>query len=633
MLGNKENLRRKLSNPKTYAFTDNWLNRFNLLNTKLGEILFRPNKHFFLRIKLLVIFALLTLASMVYRNQFQFGFGSTLLNNNYIKKLVIPAKRGEIISSDGQSLAWSTIQIDLVAKNTGLIIDNGNILNSFSKILNLSSEELLQKLRGGDPSPTLANNLSQATISQLNNDSSLTNFFSLNTYQKRYHKPDIEGLAGILGYLGLPSTITENNQPTGKTGLELQYQDYLAGVDGYQQLLTDSSGNVQKQLNDILPSDGFNIHSTINLKLQSKLEEIIRNWSQKAKESGGSGRAVMMASNPKNGNILALANLPGYDLNAFSQGNNEKISAYLQDPNLPLLNRAFSGLYPSGSIIKPMYALLGLDLGIIDTNTTINDQGKITITNQYNSDLSEVFYGYNRNGLGLVDVVEAIAKSSDIFFYYLAGGGDGHRGIGANRMLDFLHFLGLDQKTGISNSETIPDLPVVDDQWTLGDSYNLGIGQGNFLTTPIQMLRMVNGLANGGLIEPLNLVNNVTNTDGNEIVKIRNKENRVEIPNHNLPVVLSGMRKAVEYLKFDQYIGVSSAGKTGTAETVTARQPNDVITVKPHSWYIGFAPFENPEISVVALFEQSGEGGSFAAPATRDLMQYYFSSGFKDHQD
>lgn len=617
---------RRLEYQKKYNFIDNWLNRFNLLNSKLGEILFKPSKSFFSRINFIIIIILVSLSIMIYRNQFQIGFNNVLLNNNYIKKVIIPAKRGDIISSDGQSLASSIVQTDLLASNSLKLASSPNLLDIYSKILKVSISDLQTRLIGDSATPILAENISQSTINQIFSESALINTYTLKQNQIRIHQTGIEGLASILGYLGLPETLTDNNQPLGITGLELQYQDYLAGVNGYQQLLTNSNGSTQKQLNDVEPSEGFNLQTTINYQLQLKLEEVIRNWSAKAKESGGSGRAVMIVSNPQNGNILALANLPGYDLNAFSRSDNDKINSYLQDPNLPLLNRAYSGLYPSGSIIKPIYALLGLNLGLIDSNTTINDQGKIVVTNQFNSDLSEIFYGYNRNGLGIVNVVDAIAKSSDIFFYYLAGGGDGHRGIGASKMLEFLHFLGIDKPTGISSNETVPTLPIVDERWTLGDSYNLGIGQGNFLTTPIQMLRMVNGLANNGIIEPLNIINNITNVDGNEVIKINNKENKVEIPSENLNIVLSGMRKMVGFLDFDQYLGVTSGGKTGTAETVTARQPSDTITVKPHSWYIGFAPFEDPEISVVALFEQSGEGAFFAAPATREFMQYYFNN-------
>ena len=362
--------------------------------------------------------------------------------------------------------------------------------------------------------------------------------------------------------------------------------------------------------------------------------------------ASGSKRAAGVALDPRTGEVLASVSLPSYDSNLFSKGiSDADYQNLLSNPGQPLFNKAENGAYPSGSIIKPFGASAALQEGIITPATTIEDAGKIVLPNKYDPAHPSTYYGWERtNGLGFVNVVSAIARSSDIFFYEVMGG-----------YTDFLHYLGVDkltsyyQKYGLGSKSGI-DLPseaagrvptpswkkkLSGEGWFTGDTYNISVGQGDLLVSPLQMASALGVIANGGTLYKPHLVTKVVDANGKTIQDVKPEIVRSGfISPQNLATVRQGMLGAVNdsngtaCCKIKTEVPVQVAAKTGTAETVVHDVGNGGINQSlPHAWFEAFAPYANPKIVIVIIVEHSGEGAEYAAPAAREILQWYFTQG------
>jgi penicillin-binding protein 2 len=347
------------------------------------------------------------------------------------------------------------------------------------------------------------------------------------------------------------------------------------------------------------------------------------------------GVAIVM--NPNNGEILSMVSLPTYDNNLFARGiRPTDFSALNQDPDRPLLNHAITGMYPPGSVYKLSSAAGALQEGVIDISDSIFCSGIMYLPNRFfpdDPDLAQPFYCWFRPGHGPLNVVEGIAQSSDIFFYKLDGGfGDFPTPLGQALASEYMRLFGYGTASGVDlpgeANGLVPDPRwkqlTLNEQWTTGDTYNMAIGQGFVLATPLQVLNTTATVANGGtLYRPrfakaiVNASGTVTNTIEPQIIR------KLPIDPENIAIVQQGMRGAVTHgTAWNVNLAdVTVAGKTGTAEFFGPRIRGQLPT---HAWFTAYAPYENPEVAVVVFVYGGGEGSEVAAPIAADILRAYF---------
>jgi penicillin-binding protein 2 len=470
--------------------------------------------------------------------------------------------------------------------------------------------------------------------------------FSLDVNPIRQYT-DNNMLSVILGYTGRVDAqdLIQNPDygPTdliGKLGLEKEYESVLRGTNGGQRTEVDATGKPIRVLASQDPVPGDNLVLSIDQNLETHMVAAI----QAQMQASGAIRAAGVAVDPRNGQILAIASLPTYDNNAFSRGISQ--TAYnqlLANPGQPLFDKAVNGVYPSGSIIKPLGAAAALQQGIININTVIDDTGKLIVPNPYDPSNPSIYYGWERTtGLGPVNVLQALAQSSDIFFYEIMGGFTTfEHALGVDELTAFYSKFGLGQPTGIDlPSEASGRVPTPAWKkafsglpWYTGDTYNIAVGQGDILVSPLQMAMAISAVGNGGTLYQPHLVSEITNSSGAVVTKIQPKVVRSGfISPANLAIVKQGMELAVTepqgtaccFIRVQ--VPVSVAAKTGTAETVT-HDTGAGGQSEPDAWFEAFAPADNPQIAIVIMIENAGEGASFAAPAARETLSWYFTQG------
>lgn len=433
-------------------------------------------------------------------------------------------------------------------------------------------------------------------------------------------------LSHVLGYVGRISEdeLAEHTDYMltdyiGKSGLERTYEDILKGVNGKERIEVDSAGEIIRTYGQEEPILGDNMVLSIDFGLQKKLTEELTRQMKRAKVEKASAVAV----NPQNGEVLAFVSLPTYDNNLFAKGISEKdYNKLTSDENSPLLNRVITGEYPSGSIIKPYIAAAALEEGTINKNTTVLSTGGIKIGEWE-------FPDWKSGGHGITNVFKAIAESVNTFFYAISGGYKDIKGLGPEKIKEYLSKFGFGKYVGIDiEGESMGHIPtpewkeeVKNEPWYLGDTYHMGIGQGDVLVTPLQMVNALSTVANGGTMYKLHFLKSIVDSDGNvksekskEVVAkdIFSAETIADVRKGMRQTVTSGSGRALNSLR------VSAAGKTGTAQF----GPNNE---KKHAWFTAFAPYEKPEIAMVVLLEGAGEGSDYAVPVTNETLKWYFA--------
>ena len=356
--------------------------------------------------------------------------------------------------------------------------------------------------------------------------------------------------------------------------------------------------------------------------------------------------------NPMTGLILGMVSLPSFDNNIFAEGINEDYLALERDDRRPLINYAIGGLYPPGSTFKMTTASAALQEGIIDADGTVVDNGPMFLPNRFfPDDLSQAqkFVSWNHKlGInhGPVNVVQALALSNDIFFYWVAGGYPPTQtpGLGPKKLSEWTAAFGYGDPTGVDLpgevGVTVPNdqwkRQLYAESWTTGDSYNMGIGQGYVLATPLQVLVASSAIANGGKVMIPQVVYQITDANGGLQKDFKPKVARVlPISPDNMQLVQQGMWSVVNADNgtgiTSRVEGVTIAGKTGTAEFCEyipeeedcRRDDNDNLPT--HAWYVGYGPFEAPEIAVLAFVYDGGEGSATAIPIAQKVLSYYFN--------
>jgi penicillin-binding protein 2 len=452
--------------------------------------------------------------------------------------------------------------------------------------------------------------------------------FTGNFIKKENEKDKIitfNSLSHILGYTGKinPDELKKFGQEylpidyIGKMGIEYFWENELKGKSGNKQIEVDALGKEKKIISESQPEDGHNLVLSINLDQQLKLEEIVSAHLKELKLTKAS--AVVM--NPSNGEILAIVSLPSFNNNDFAQGiSQEQYNALASQPDKPLFNRAVSGEFPSGSTIKPVMAAAALQEGVITEDTTVKSVGGIRIGQWF-------FPDYLAGGHGVTDVKKAIALSVNTFFYYIGGGYESFTGLGVDRIEKYFKLFGLGSQTGVDlageASGFVPSPAWKEEakgeRWYIGDTYHISIGQGDLLVTPLQVAAYTSYFANSGKLYRPHFIHQILSANDTEFKELKEepvKENIIS--ENNVKIVREAMQQTVLAGSARRLlsIGATAAGKTGTAQWSTKS--------KPHAWFTGFAPFENPEVVITILVEEGGEGHLAAVPIAEEYLKWYF---------
>jgi penicillin-binding protein 2 len=458
----------------------------------------------------------------------------------------------------------------------------------------------------------------------------------------------------IMGYVGrIPGESAEeyidrgydpNSDRVGLTGVELTFEDELRGHKGRKHIEVDWTGRETRTVGDPEPAEpGHNLVLTIDLELQRAMEGAL----YQGMDAVGAKAGVAIAMNPQTGEILGMVSLPSYDNNLFAEGISvEDYERLSSEPHHPLVNHAISGLYPPGSTFKIVPASAALQEGVVTPQTQFTCEGTLWLPNKYFPDdpeQAQPFYCWiHKWGKhGPINLISAIAQSCDIYFYILGGGFRDFEGLGLERLADYAQLFGFGEQTGIDlpgeNAGLVPSRTwkrlTYSEIWVTGDTYNMTIGQGFLLATPLQMLNATAAVANGGILYRPQIFYQVTDAEGRVLRSFAPEVIReVPVSPENLALVKEGMRAAVEWgTAMNAYLPwVSVAGKTGTAEYFADENQDGYPdrdhkgNLPTHAWFTAFAPVEDPEIALIVLVEGGGEGSITAVPIAAQILQHYF---------
>ncbi|MEX0672574.1 MAG: penicillin-binding transpeptidase domain-containing protein [Candidatus Paceibacterota bacterium] len=404
------------------------------------------------------------------------------------------------------------------------------------------------------------------------------------------------GLSHLLGYLKYPSRdssgVYYRVSYDGKSGVEESFNNYLSGQHGIQIVEIDAQNTIRSGSTVRHPQNGKNLHLAIDSDVQHKLFELIRDRSIDSGFQGGAG-AIM---DVETGEVLALTSYPEYDSGIMTEGDSEAIQKIQEIEGNPFLNRVIGGSFVAGSIVKPFLALGALHEDIISPSKTIMSTGSLVVPNPYDPDESTSFADWKAHGA--VDMREALAVSSNVYFYQIGGGFESQPGLGITKIKKYMNMFGFGEKTGIDLAGEIKGVipspqwkqdNFEDQVWRVGDTYNTSIGQYGTLVTPIQALQATAAIANGGYrVQPM-----LRQSDRSQVTG----EKDIPIAEEDFQVVREGMRRAVTS---GTAAGLNTsfldvAAKTGTAEIGKA---------SVNSWIIGFYPYDEPKYAFVVVMER-----------------------------
>lgn len=512
-----------------------------------------------------------------------------LADGNRIQIKIIHAPRGAIFDRNGQVLAANSPAFRLLDKNP-------------KKVRVIKREEALELEVKNDP---------KASDLEVDN---------VRTY------PMNEVLAHVLGYVGEISEEWLKNEEyqgyiigdrIGQTGIEAYYEKLLRGKDGGEIIEVDSLGRKLRKLREEPAVAGQNIILTIDSDLQQYVYKLLEGTVEKT----GSFGAAAVAQDPNSGQILALVSYPSFDPNIFTRYFDESsISEIFKRSDSPILNRVISGTYPPGSTFKIVTSLAALASGKITPQTIFIDNGVIYIESYSFSNWYFNQYGKTE---GALDLVKAIQRSNDIYFYEAA------KKIGEKTLIDWARKLNFGKKLNIdlpSEEEgLVPDSEwkknSFDQVWFPGDTLHMAIGQGFVLASPLQILGVTSFIANGGILYKPQLVSKVEQNDRivskfNPKILASNllSKDKIETVKKGLEKVPQEGGTAWPFFTFP----IKTAGKTGTAEYGDPKN-------RTHAWYTAYAPADDPKIAITVLIEGGGEGSSVAAPVVKEAFRYYLS--------
>lgn len=560
----------------------------------------------------------------------------TRSNDNRIKLLPIPPSRGLIYDRNGVLLAENrtVFQLEMVPEKVDSV---DKTLAALRPVVGLTDEDIAnfrkeRKRSRRFTSIPVKTPLNEEQVARFAINQYLFPGVEVKGYLKRYY-PYGEALTHVIGYV---AKINDKDverldkedrlanyagtHDIGKLGIEKYYENILHGQVGSEEVEVNNRGKVIRKMREQPATAGQNITLSLDLELQQYIEKIL---------AGRRGAVVVM--DPRDGSILAMVSSPSYDPNLFVNGIPSKTySALLNDPDRPLINRTTQGTYPPASTIKPLITVAALESGAITTKTTLFDPGWWKLPGS-----EKRYRDWKKWGHGQLNITKAIEESADTFFYQVA------YDMGIDRLSDWMKKFGFGQYTGVDISEersgVMPSrewkVARYRKPWYQGDTIPVGIGQGYWTATPLQLAKAMTILINDGEVKPPHLLKSI---QGNGIT--------MNYPEENLPSIGVKSSGYWEIAKDGMY-GVNnrpngtarrsfagtpykSAGKSGTAQ-VFSLAPNQTYDAKKlanylhdHAWFTGFAPYDNPQVVVSILLENAGGGSTNGAPIARKIFDH-----------
>lgn len=585
---------------------------------------------------ILFFFALLA-ARFVYLQIIQHEHFRTLAENNRISIVPIAPNRGLILDRNGVILArnFSAYTLEITPSKVGNLKKTIDDLSKYVEITPRDRKrfkKLLDESHKFESLP-IRTRLSDEEVARFAANSFRFPGVAINARLFRQY-PDGDLTSHFIGYIGRindkdlenidEAGDTPNYRGTdfiGKLGIEQSFEKQLHGVTGFDQVEVDSSGRAVRTLSRTSPISG----DTLTLTIDSKLQEI-------AEKAFGNYRGALVAIDPNNGEILAFVSKPGFDPNLFVEGiDSQSWQDLSNSPDKPLLNRALRGEYPPGSTFKPFMALAGLQLKARSATDSISDPGYFSLPGK-----SHRYRDWKHGGHGMVDLHKSIVVSCDTYYYGLA------YLLGISKIHDFLSQFGFGKKTGVDIAGELSGvLPSAQwkqkrfkQQWYVGDTIPVGIGQGYDLVTPLQLAFATSILASNGVAYRPHLVKTLRNS---KTGKIESSPSpflyKLDIDPEYMADVRSAMIDVTKPGGTAAKIGAGAsyeiAGKTGTAQVIAIKQGERYVAsriqerYRDHALFIAYAPADHPGIALAVLVENGGHGGSIAGPIARQVMDYY----------
>jgi penicillin-binding protein 2 len=565
------------------------------------------------------IFAFILVFRLFYLQVIDFSYYRQISEENRIRLVSVPATRGLIYDQKHRRMVTNR------ASYTLFILpyeapDLEEVIRKLSVVLNLDESTLNEKIKAGWVNRytpiRLKRDVSFQTICKLEEQNEEFPGVNYQIEQLRDY-PQAFWAGHLFGYVGEVSPKEMDNSKgknlrlgsiIGKAGLEKKYDEYLRGEDGMNYLEVSANGKILGPLKDKKPLPSMassDLILTIDYDLQIEAESALKDYAA----------GTIVALDPQNGGVLALVSKPGFDPNQFSSVLDEKTwQTLVSDPAHPLLNRAVQGVYPPGSIYKLLTAGAALESNLINRNTEFNCNGKYVFGNR-------TFRCWEPKGHGRINLIQAIAQSCDVYFYQLA------LKLGLDRWSQYALECGLDKEFKIDlpdeASGMIPTRSYYNQkygpgEWVKNLVINLGIGQGEILTTPLGIAVFYSALVNGGVMYQPHILKEVRSPEGKVSVNGKTVLHHLPFSASTLKILKEGLVEAVNSSSGTGVLAripdIIVGGKTGTAQNPHGKE---------HAWFVGYAPAEDPRIVVVVLVEKVGHGGTFAAPMAKRVIHRY----------
>jgi len=573
----------------------------------------------------------LALGVKLFQLQVKEGFSNlTLAEGNRVKNIPTSGARGIIIDSKGQTLANNTASYELITRITK-VRDLEKIDSQIFSIIGMTKEEVIEEITKQAPQSgytVLKDKIARDDALIMKSKLPVYGEFEIDPiFLRQYTQPS---LCHVLGYVGKVSSEEQESKPiaaingySGKSGLEKTYDDYLQGIPGSHKVEVDANNNLVQLLTDSTAQIGKTIKTTLDKDLQDFAYQRLKQETDDKQTQG-----AIIAMDPKTGGIKAMISIPLYDNGKLSGGiTQDELNAIFDNPSKPFLNRAISGSYPSGSTIKPFIATTALDAGVISESTSFHTPPFIEIG-------GHKFPDWKDHSGESTNVETAIAQSNNVFFYSIGGGNPQSpisKGLGPDGIYNGLEKFGFGRELGIDlSSESSGFIPTTSwkkrttgENWYIGDTYNLSIGQGGLQVTPLQIADATSVIANGGKLFRPYLVNEILDSEGKKVAVGSAGSHLIDedmFSKDNLSIVRDGMRQTTQsggsaYTVFGPNFPLEVAAKTGTAQFGTED--------KTHAWFTSFAPFDDPQIVVTVIVEGAGEGFEAAAPVAKDILAWW----------
>ncbi len=586
---------------------------------------------------LVLAFFLILIARLVYLQVIEGDEFRRLSENNCIRLQNIDPSRGLIFDCNGKLLVDNRPAFDL-----SIILKDAkpveHTIEMLSQYINVPATELMSKIIRKTGASSYAPILLKQDIGRDTLAAIEVHKYNLPgivvSVKPRRHYIYKQSAAHLIGYLGEISSDELKSEKffcnkagdyIGKFGVEKKYESLLRGKRGGRQVEVNAAGQVVRVLRTVKAFPGHNIYLSIDSLLQQKAEELLEGLA-----------GTIIAMEPATGQILAMASSPAFDQNAFVNGMSHKQwDSLISNPFRPMENKAINAEYPPASLYKIVTAIAGLEEGIIDENTLFHCPGYYKCGNR-------VFRCWEKRGHGKVDVVKALSESCDVFFYQVG------QKLGVDKLAWYARACGLGSPTGINlDYEAKGLIPTADWKrsrtgigWQLGETLSVAIGQSYNLVTPLQMMTLISGIANGGIRHQPLIIGKVETAEG-EIVSENNRKVTGKLPasQRTIDIVKKGLWDAVNKRKGTAWIAahiddVDISGKTGTAQLVGRKGGDESAYkdkihkfdhLKPHAWFVAYAPSKEPQIAVTVIVEHGEHGSSAAAPLSRELIKTYLS--------